>query len=158
MVAGCVEDVVPDESELQLVAKQRLPGSKVEIDVGRLTPLREVLRPYEVSVELKGGVLCQTEVVDAASRARRAVRTGTALVGGTVVVERERAAQGDLPPLGGLADGLQLQSLAPFAAGIDDAVERHTCIVGPTDVIDHARSPSCKGRCRQLRRSQRLTP
>ena len=87
MVASRVEDVVRDESQLQCALKQRLASREVEIDVSPFPTLCEVVSAHEMSVELQGRVLRQSEVVDPSQRARRVVRADAALVLGPEVVE-----------------------------------------------------------------------
>ena len=80
MVASRVEEVVSDNSQLQFALQERLASRKVEIDVSPFPTLCEVMSTHEMSVELQGRVLCQTEVVDPSNCASRIVRTGAAFV------------------------------------------------------------------------------
>ena len=158
MVASRVEDVVRDESQLQFTLKQRLASREVEIDVCPFPTLCEVVSTHEMSVELQGRVLCQTEVVNPSHRASRVVRTGAAFVCSTEVMEGQVAVCRELPPFRGLRSDLQLQSFAPAIAGIDDAVERHARFIGTTDIVNYARPASRINSRRHLRLTEHLAP
>ena len=97
-----MEDIMRHQPELHLPLKEGLTGGKVEVHIGGLPPLRQVMSAYEMPIELQGGILGQAEIVDAANGPCGAVLTDTAFVGGTEVMEGEVAIGCELPPRGGL--------------------------------------------------------
>ena len=132
-----MEDIVRHNAQLHLALEKGLTGSQIEIHIGRLPPLRQVMSADVVTIELQSGILGHTEIVDPTNGTGSTVLTDAALACSTEIMEGEVAIGSELPPRSKLGGYLQFQSLTPSVTGIDNAIQRHPHIIGSTDIIHH---------------------
>ena len=138
VITCCVQQVVRHQPYAQLLAEESLSGSQVEIAVCRLSSLRQLSGSHHVSVKLQTGVSCHHKVVYPPQLSAQSVAVVASFVGGMEVVMESAGVHRCVPPPCRLCGKLQFQPLLPLVAGIDDAVQCHSRLICPSDVIHHS--------------------